>query len=184
MAEALAAVGTIANIIQLVDAGLKVLHRLEEYQSQIQDLPEAFRHIKTELPALLDALQHTKTAIDTGSLPDESKRAVLPVVEGCATRIKLLDEILEKVVPASKDSWAARGKKAIQSIRYEGRMGNITTAIRGYIQTLTYHRVVTASFSRPSAGMNRVKTKFQTSFLTFSALRLWSCSVFYHPFPT
>ncbi|KAL1990037.1 hypothetical protein VTN49DRAFT_7234 [Thermomyces lanuginosus] len=117
MAEALAAVGTIANIIQLVDAGLKVLHRLEEYQSQIQDLPEAFRHIKTELPALLDALQHTKTAIDTGSLPDESKRAVLPVVEGCATRIKLLDEILEKVVPASKDSWAARGKKAIQSIR-------------------------------------------------------------------
>ena len=68
MAEALAVVGIVANIIQLVDFGSRVLKRLEEYQSKLGEIPEAFRHIKAELPILLDALRQTKAAIDAGSI--------------------------------------------------------------------------------------------------------------------
>jgi len=50
MAEALAAVGIVANIIQLVDFGSRVLKRLEEYQSILGEIPEAFRYIKAECP--------------------------------------------------------------------------------------------------------------------------------------
>ncbi|KAF2472946.1 uncharacterized protein BDR25DRAFT_353255 [Lindgomyces ingoldianus] len=57
MAEALAAVGIASNIIQLVDFGTQVLKRLNQYQSTIKEIPEAFCHIKSELPVLLDALR-------------------------------------------------------------------------------------------------------------------------------
>jgi hypothetical protein len=62
MAEALAVVGIIANIVQLVDFSSRVLKRLEDYQSQLGDIPEAFRHINASLPVLLDALQQTQSA--------------------------------------------------------------------------------------------------------------------------
>jgi hypothetical protein len=37
MAEALAVVGVVSNIIQLVDFGSKVLHRLNDFQSSLGD---------------------------------------------------------------------------------------------------------------------------------------------------
>jgi len=75
-------VGIVANIIQLVDFGSRVLKRLEEYQSELGDILEAFHYIKTELSVLLVALQRTKAAVDVGSIRDESKKALLPTVEG------------------------------------------------------------------------------------------------------
>ncbi|KAF2175866.1 hypothetical protein K469DRAFT_52280 [Zopfia rhizophila CBS 207.26] len=139
MAEALALVGIVANIIQLVDYGSRVLKRLEEYQSKLGDIPEAFRHIKTELPVLLDALWQTKATIDAGSMQDESKEALLPAVEGCAVQIKALDDVIAKALPALGDSWARRGRKALGSLRYDAKVEKITAVVRGYIQTLTYH---------------------------------------------
>jgi hypothetical protein len=149
MAEALAIVGIVANITQLVDFGSRVLKRLEEYQSQLGDIPEAFRHIKAELPVLLDALRQTEAATDAGSMQDESKKALLPAVEGCGIQIKLLNDVIEKALPLSSDSRFIRGRKALRSLRYDTKVEKITAVIRGYIQTLTYH----AASLRPLAGM-------------------------------
>lgn len=150
MAEALAVVGIVANISQLVDFGSRVLKRLEEYQSKLGDIPETFRHIKAELPVLLDALQQTKAAIDAGSVQDKSKKALLPAVEGCAVQIKALDDVIAKALPTLGDSWARRGRKALRSLRYDAKVEKITVVVRGYIQTLTYHA---AASLRPLAGM-------------------------------
>jgi len=139
MAEALAAIGIVANITQLVDFGTRVLKRLDQYQSTLEEIPEAFRHIKSELPVLLDALRQTRAAIDTGPLQDESKRALLPAVDGCGVQIKALNEVIEKVLPASSDSWARRGRKALRSLRYDAKVEKIIAVIRGYVQTLAYH---------------------------------------------
>jgi hypothetical protein len=150
MAEALAVVGIVANITQLVDFGSRVLKRLEEYQDQLGDIPETFRHIKTELPVLLDALRQTQAAIDAGSLQDESKKALLPAVEGCTVQIKALDDVIAKGLPTLGDSWAKRSRKALGSLRYDAKVEKITTVVRGYIQTLTYHA---AASLRPLAGI-------------------------------
>lgn len=151
MAEALAVVGIVANIIQLVDFGTRVLKRLDQYQSTLAEIPEAFRHIKAELPVLLDALRQTKDAINAGSLQEESKRALLPAIEGCGVQIKALDEVIEKALPASSDSWAKRGRKALRSLRYDAKVEKIIAVIRGYVQTLTYHA---AASSKPLSGNN------------------------------
>jgi N-terminal domain on NACHT_NTPase and P-loop NTPases len=154
MTEALAAVGIVANIIQIADFGSRVLKRLEEYRSELGEIPEAFRHIKAELPVLLDALQQTKAAIDTGSLRDKTKNALLPAVEGCGVQIKALDDVIAEVLPASDDSWARRRRKAFQSLRYDVKVKKITVVVRGYIQTLTYHAAASSLLLKdPLAGM-------------------------------
>ncbi|KAF2179980.1 hypothetical protein K469DRAFT_295483 [Zopfia rhizophila CBS 207.26] len=144
MGEALAAVGIVANIIQIVNFGSQVLKRLEEYQSRLGEIPEAFRHIKAELPVLLDTLQQTKASIDAGRIRNETK-ALLPAVQGCTVQIKTLDDIIEKMLPASDDSWARRSRKAFRSLRHDAKVEKITAVVRGYIQTLTYHAAASSS---------------------------------------
>jgi hypothetical protein len=151
MAEALVAVGIVANIIQLVDFGSRVLNRLEEYQSNLGDIPKAFSHIKVELPVLLDALRQTQSAIDARSMQDESKKALLPAIEGCRVQIRQLDDIITKSLPVSNDSWVKRSGKAFRSLRYDANVEKITAVIRGYIQTLTYH---TAASLRSLTGIS------------------------------
>jgi hypothetical protein len=153
MAEALAVVGIVANIVQLVDFGTRVLKRLNEYQSSLAEIPEAFRNIKSELPVLLDALRQTKAAIDAGLLQDESKKALIPAVEGCGVQIKELDTIIEKVLPVLSDSWARRSRKALRSLRSEAKVERIVAAIRGYVQTLTYHGVASSKTPAGKASL-------------------------------
>ena len=171
MTEALAAVGIVANIIQIVDFGSRVLKRLEEYQSKLEEIPEAFRHIKAELPVLLDALQQTKAAIDTGSLRDKTKNTLLPAVEGCGAQIKALDNIIAEVLPAPDDSWARRSRKAFRSLRRDAKVKKITVVVRGYIQTLTYHAAASSSLLKyPLASMTLAWSRSYVYILTVMLL--------------
>ena len=145
-------VGIVTNIAQLVDFGSRVLKRFKEYQSKFGEVPEAFRHIKTELPVLLDALQQTNAAINAGSMQDETKKALLLAVEGCEAQIKSLDGIIVKALPTSGNSWARRGRKALGSLRYDAKMEKITAVVRGYVQTLIYHTAASCTL-RPLAGI-------------------------------
>jgi len=153
MGEALAVVGIIANIVQLVDFGSKILHRLSEFQSSIEGVPESFRHIKAELPVLLNTLQQTKEAVEAGSVRDETMKALLPAIEGCRIQIRSLDDVLLKILPASGDSWTKRSTKALRmSLRYDSKVEKITDTVRKYIQTLTYYHAAASSTLVPLTG--------------------------------
>ena len=149
MAEALAVVGVVANIIQLVDFSSCVLKRLEDYQSQLRELPEAFRHINAGLPVLLVALRQTQSAVNAGRIQNESEKALRPAIEGCTVQIKLLNDVIAKALPAPSDSRDRRGGKALRSLRYDAKVGRIAAVIQGYVQTLTYHAAATLG---PLAG--------------------------------
>ncbi|OCK73506.1 hypothetical protein K432DRAFT_233228 [Lepidopterella palustris CBS 459.81] len=151
MAEAIAAVSIVANIVQLVEFGSRVLKRLEEYQSKFGEVPDAFRHINTQLPVLLDALEQTKAAINSGSMQDETKKSILPAIQECKVQIQLLEDVIIKALPVSGDSWARTRGKALRSLMYDAKAEKITVVIRGYIQTLTYHAAV-LSAARPITG--------------------------------
>lgn len=140
------------NIIQLVDFGSRVLKRLEEHQSKLGEVPKVFRHIKAELPVLLDALRQTKAAINAGSMQDEAKKALLPAVEGCGVQVKLLDDVIVKALPASGDSSTRRSSKAILSLQYDAKVEKIAAVVQGYIQELIYY-LAAASTLRPLAGV-------------------------------
>jgi hypothetical protein len=153
MAEALTVVGVVASIVQLIDFGSKVLLRLNEFQSNAREAPQTFQHIKAELPVLLDTLEQTKTAIETGSIRDETKKAVLPAIDECRTQIESLDSLIMKVLPLAGDSWRERSRKVISSLRQDAKVGKIRSNLQGYIQTLTYYHAAASSTLRPSIGI-------------------------------
>lgn len=145
MAEALAIVGAIASIVQLVDFGAKVLLRLNEFQANAGEVPKIYQHINNILPVLLETLTQTKIAIEAGLIPDGTKNALLPAIDGCRTQVEALDTVIGKVLPLASDSWREKSKKAFASLRQEGKVKKIRSEIQNYIQTLTYYHAAAAS---------------------------------------
>lgn len=119
MAEALAVIGVISSIVQLVDFGSKVLLRLHEYQTAFGETPKSFRAVKWELPILLDTLEQTKSAAKHDGLREETKLALLPVLLSCRGQ---LSEIRRSNPPLTKAtiSWENRGaNRACRMLRLQ-----------------------------------------------------------------
>jgi N-terminal domain on NACHT_NTPase and P-loop NTPases len=152
MAEALAAVGVVASIVQLVEFSCKILHRLEEFQCISGEIPSSFRHIGVEIPVLRNSLQQTKEAIDGGSIGLETKKALIPVINGCTEQIGLLDTVLNDTLPKVDDSRIQRGKKALLSLRQDKKVESILKILRSYIGTLTFYYAAASSTLQPQTG--------------------------------
>lgn len=98
MAEALAIIGLVSAIVQFVDFGSKIVERLQDFYSSVNEVPKAFRDVKVELPLLLDALKRTQAQAESGAVSRETQEALLPVIEGCRTQVELLDSTLVKTL--------------------------------------------------------------------------------------
>ena len=146
MAEALAVVGIVASIVQLVDFSSKVLSRLNEFQSN------SFRNVKVELPLLLDTLKHVNKDISASLIADEIQKSLLPVIEACQTQIESLDAVLVKTLPAPGDSRTQRTRKAISSLSQEAKVEKIGSALRSHLLTLTFYYSVASSTLQPLKG--------------------------------
>ncbi|KAF2500541.1 TPR-like protein [Lophium mytilinum] len=149
MADALAVISVVASIVQLVDFGNRVLLRLNEFHTSAGEVPKTFQHIKAELPVLLDTLEQTKTGIQSGSVRDETKKALLPAINGCRAQIELLDTVIGKILPLSSDSWREKSRKAVSSLRQDAKVRKIRSDLQGYIQTLTFYHAAASSAVRP-----------------------------------
>jgi hypothetical protein len=149
MAEALALVSLVSAIVQFVDFGTKVLGRLNDFEAAVHDVPKAFRDIKTELPLLLDTLKRTKSQAEGGQVTKDTQRALIPVVDGCRSQVELLEITLCKILPATGERSWKRGMKAFLSISQEKKIQQITTTLRNYVQTLTYHQATSFTALSP-----------------------------------
>lgn len=140
MAEAFAVVGLISVIIQLVDFGSKIVHRLDELRSDIDQIPQVFRDIKNQLPLLLNTLQRTRAQAEAGDFDADTQRAILSVVEGCQSQVQSLDDVLNKTLPSMGDSRWRRGMKVLLNVRQEKGVQRIIESLQTYVSTLTYHQ--------------------------------------------
>ncbi|KAI9794459.1 MAG: hypothetical protein M1816_005529 [Peltula sp. TS41687] len=159
MAEAFAVLGIVASITQLVDLGLKVIHRLDEFQNNLDEVSKSFRPIKAVCALLVETLKKTKATIDEGCLSKETEKALLPVIEGCREQIQLLDSMLAKILPTSDDSWRQKGRKAISSLYNEGKVEKMKSTLQYYIQTLTYYHAAASSTLQPLTNARLVKIR-------------------------
>lgn len=145
MAEALAIVGLVSSIVQFVDFSSKIVHRLNEFHSSLDEVPKSFRDIKIELPLLVDTLERTKKQTEDGCFSKNTQEAIWGVVQGCLLQVERLNDVLEETLPTKGDSSWRRGKKALLSISQEKNVQQITTTFRNYVQTLTYHQATGSS---------------------------------------
>lgn len=154
MAEGIAGVGVAASIVQLVTFGTKIIRRLDEFHSNLDEIPKSFQQINTQIPLLLDTLKGTQHAIGTGEIKSDTEKALLPVINGCKVQIELLDTIIDKSLPSSNDSWAKRSKKALSSLKQDSNVNGITSALGNYVRTLTFYHSAARSTLNPLKGMS------------------------------
>jgi hypothetical protein len=150
MAEALAIVGLVSSIVQFVEFSSKVVHRLDEFHSGLDEDPKSFRDLKIELPLLVDALERTRRQAEDGCFSRSTQEAICCVVKGCQSQVEKLSDVLEETLPAKGDSSWRRGRKALASIGQEKKVQQLTMTFRNYIQTLTYHQATGSSTGRCS----------------------------------
>src|SRR5437588_1108749 len=109
MAEALAIVGLVSAIVQFVDFGGKVMERLNEFNSDLHEVPKTFQAFKVQLPLLINTLHRTQQQASTGHVSEEAATALKPLIDACSVEIKILQNILEKTLPPQKSSsWQRR----------------------------------------------------------------------------
>ncbi|KFY28116.1 hypothetical protein V493_03088 [Pseudogymnoascus sp. VKM F-4281 (FW-2241)] len=149
MADPLTVIGIIANIIQLVDFSATVLGRLNEFRSDLGEIPKSFRPISDVLPVVLEALNETKDKIENGAIKDSTKAALLPAVQGCSDQIQALDNLLVKILPVKGESLRKKSTKAIWSLKYETEVEGITKTLHRYITTFTFYHVASSSTLQP-----------------------------------
>ncbi|KFZ15388.1 hypothetical protein V501_02734 [Pseudogymnoascus sp. VKM F-4519 (FW-2642)] len=159
MADPLTVVGIVANIVQLVDFSTKVLARLDDFQSNLGEIPKAFRHIKAELLVLQETLKQTKDKIDHGAIEDSTKAALLPAVQGCKIQIEALDSLLAETLPVAGDSRFKKTTKALWSITQDSKVESITKTLRGYIATLTFYHAAASSTLQPMKDTKLVEIR-------------------------
>lgn len=94
MAEALAIVGLVAAIVQFIDFGTRIVHRLQEFNAKNKDLPAAFQDICIQLPLLIHDLKQTKDQVEARTFNQETRKSVLTLVEGCQTHIQVCTSVL------------------------------------------------------------------------------------------
>ena len=170
MTEALAAVGAVASIVQVVDYGSKILLRLHEFQSKLRGAPTAFQRLQIELRVLLDALKHTQLVLETGAISEGSREALHHAVNDCRVQIENLSNLLAKILPADGDSWRKRGIKAIASLCQDNRVRDIRAELGRCIQVLTYYHAAFSSSLNQAAVQQAVTSPQDGIVLAISPL--------------
>ena len=145
MAEALAVVGIVSSIIQVVEFSTKVAERLNDFASTVGEVPRAFRHIQTELPLIIDSLRRIKNQAESGSVESATTTAVWPVLKDCQREITRLQNILDKTVPSVGDSSWERRKKAFLSLGKDKEVEEIADSLSRYVRVLTLHQALEGS---------------------------------------
>lgn len=137
MAEAIAVIGFISSISQLVNYGAKVIKRLNEFDATVKGLPESFAKIRAQLPLLLNVVDHFGAQSKSGELPREAEALLSPVLDGLRKEIENFDNALLKVSPSPQASQREKISKAIKSVGIQTRLDDFRSSIQDYLNTLS-----------------------------------------------
>jgi hypothetical protein len=140
MAEGLAAVGVATSIIQIVQFSAEAISRLQQFHSDVSDIPDSLNQISHELPLLQSILARMSHAVSCQTIDAGTEKALATVLNGCQLQIESLNALLGKLTPAAKDTSWARSKKAFSSLLHDNKVERITNTIRNYIATLTFYQ--------------------------------------------
>ena len=81
MAEALAVVGAVASVVQLVDFTVKIFERINHYIRCVNEAPETLREIAIHLILFIDALHRVQFHIDFGYFNPQTSSALKLLID-------------------------------------------------------------------------------------------------------
>jgi hypothetical protein len=140
MAEAVAIVSLLASILQLVDFGTRLLDRLKDFSSNLQDVPETFRTISVQFRLALSTLRTVQEQAKRGEFSEAEAEALQPVVDRSLQLMKDVNLILERVVPSANASSLERRLQAFRSIKYDKKVHSANIQLLQNLHVLAFHQ--------------------------------------------
>ena len=138
MAEALAIIGLVAAIVDLVGLGKKIIGRLNEFDSARKEVPESFRAIATQLPLYLDTLQLMKAQAERGDISPTSAQALKLVVSTSIDLTTKLENILAKALPAENATTFEKRLAALRSLGKDKKVLECRDKLESNIKLLVF----------------------------------------------
>lgn len=135
-AEALALLGAISSIIQIVD-GTKQVY---DAATNAQGLPEAFRDVAGRLPVIKYTLDSAQKSIEYGVVDEVSCESVKHVVLACKIKAQKLDELFQKTLHTDGTSTLERYYKAVKILGKGNRVEELMRRILEDLQVLACER--------------------------------------------
>ena len=141
MAEALAIIGLVAAIADLVGLGKKVIGRLNEFDSARKEVPESFRAIATQLPLYLDTLQLMKAQAERGDISPTSAQALKLAVSTSIDLTTKLENILAKALPAENATTFEKRLAALRSLGKDKKVLECRDKLESNIKLLVFFQI-------------------------------------------
>lgn len=137
MAEAVALVGLFAAIAQFIEYGARLMDRLEEISSSVNDRPNALTAIRVRLPAVLGIIQRIKKQVENQFLDISEAQTLLPVIENTNAHVKSMLAIIKKSTPPKKGSFVAKYVKAMRSLSLDAEVQRISNRLQDNLQIIS-----------------------------------------------
>lgn len=142
MAEALAVIGIIANIISLVDVTVKIYDAARGFGDDVDTLPKMYREARDRLPLVLDTLRKTKDNAEAGSIDNQTCIALKPVLMQCNANVETLQALFKDIVPPQNSSALRVSYKAASSVFHKTKVESVMRRILEDVNVLVSYHVV------------------------------------------
>jgi hypothetical protein len=141
MAEAAGLIGLVAAISQLIEYGVKLIDRLKELSSSINDKAGAFTAIKVRLPVVLATIKRTQKHVELQVLSSSDAKSLLPLIENTIGHVRSLLAIIQRSVPSEGAPPIARYIKAVKSLSRDKEVQRISHQLQENLQVLRLNRL-------------------------------------------
>jgi len=146
------AIGIAAAIVQFVDFSIRVVRRLDEYNSAASnEVPKSLQNISHQLPVLLNALERVKAGLEQDKVDLDTRCILKGVIAGCQGLVEEVERIIEKVLHVPGDSVATKVRKVFVSLKNDEKIFAIEKNLQTYISVLILHRVIDAAHAPNTA---------------------------------
>jgi tetratricopeptide (TPR) repeat protein len=147
-AEFVAVLGITASASQVIEAGGKILHKIQEFRSNIS----AFRHLEDQLPLFIHDVQALTNAISDGLMDEPSEHMLSRVLSGCSAQLVKLEKLVESVSLSKASSRSKKVFRALRSYAKDSAIRETLGILSQYQHTITMHLSTQAALSRKRDG--------------------------------
>jgi len=148
MAEAMAVIGLVQNVITIGELCLRLIRQVRTYQ----DLPDSLQDIQAKLPLILDSLRKIEHRIEEQDCSNETKKVWEPMLKRCQDLVQKLYDFLPKYETSKDYHLGRRVLKAISALSNESGIKDIADSIHQYIQTFSFAQTTDLWGSTSKAG--------------------------------
>ena len=175
MAEAVALLGLISSIAQVIDFSTRVVKRLDEFMTNVKDLPQYFQHISNQLPIVIDVVKNLQRRVGSGDFDSETQMDLERVIKALDKELEALDALFYSILPSAQASTWGKSVKAVTSVKAQKGAEYHASVIQGYLNSLNAFQIAHSSCQIKTLidSFERQKTERQGSISTQARKPLW-----------